>query len=121
MTVKKEKQTPMTKFILCAVLLVGAGLSCLAQETKTIATPTEKKKIELKPNSRDYGAVYRNNKQERVERQRNQKMYVNKRPAKLNDKKKQVQKAAVREQKQIRKREVRMQRRPQTIQRRFRR
>ena len=59
----------------------GCLLSAKAQQVETIDPPKDKKKIELRPNSRDYGAVKRDNEGTRIDRVKNKNLYVMKRPS----------------------------------------
>jgi hypothetical protein len=65
--------------ILAITLLLGQANLC-AQEVEDIKTSTDKKKIDIRPNSRDYGAVTRDNQQQRVVPPKNKQMFVHKRP-----------------------------------------
>jgi len=68
------------------VLLFWVALSAKAQNVEAVKPSQDKKKIELRPNSRDYGAVRRDNFDQRVDRTRNKDLFIKKRPA-MNQKK----------------------------------
>lgn len=63
------------------VLSLGFAVSVNAQKTQPVEVSKDKKKIELRPNSLDYGAVRRDNVGARVDRVKNKDLYVKKRPA----------------------------------------
>lgn len=56
------------------------GIAANAQKVEGVITPDDKKKIEIRPSSRDYGAVRRDNLNQRVEKPRNKEMFMKKRP-----------------------------------------
>lgn len=93
------------------LLLLFGVLSAKAQEVEGIKPPSDKKKIELRPNSRDYGAVQRDNSNQRIERKHDKNMFVKKRPV---IKRKLIKPGVNKELN----REKRIQRRQKTIQRR---
>lgn len=63
------------------VIFLGGFLSAHAQKVDAINAPKDKKKIELRPNSLDYGPVRRDNLGTRVDRVKDKNLFVNKRPA----------------------------------------
>lgn len=62
------------------VMLVLASGTIMAQKNEAIQPPLDKKKIVLRPNSRDYGPVIRDNFHQRQDRQRNKMMFMKTRP-----------------------------------------
>jgi len=68
------------KLAMLFLLFLGV-LSARAQNVEGIKPPDDKKKIELRPNSRDYGPVKRDNLNQRVDRARDKDLFVKKRPA----------------------------------------
>jgi len=64
------------------VLFIGGIMfSVKAQNVENIDPPKDKKKIELRPNSRDYGSVKRDNTGARIDRAKDKNLFVKKRPA----------------------------------------
>ncbi|MDP4208061.1 MAG: hypothetical protein Q8928_04520 [Bacteroidota bacterium] len=68
-------------FLFTLFIILGR-VTVNAQETQTVPPPSDKKKIELRPNSRDYGPIKRDNQNRRIERPRNQQMFLKVRPVK---------------------------------------
>lgn len=66
------------KTIYTFLILLLMGTLCSVQAQEKEVKPTDKKKIELRPNSRDYGAVVRDNQHQRIDRKQN-KAFVSKR------------------------------------------
>ena len=64
------------------VLSLGLAVSVNAQNTQPVEVSKDKKKIELRPNSLDYGSVRRDNVGTRIDRVKDKDLYVKKRPAK---------------------------------------
>jgi hypothetical protein len=62
-------------FRLCFV-----GINSNAQQTEVVKPPTDKKNIELRPSTRDYGSVNMDNKHQPVVRPRDKTKFMNKRP-----------------------------------------
>lgn len=56
------------------------AITARAQTVEGVITPNDKKQIEIRPSSRDYGAVRRDNLNQRVDRQRDKDLFVKKRP-----------------------------------------
>lgn len=99
------------KYIL---LFLYFGLSTVflrAQQSTAIDPPTDKKKIELRPNSRDYGPVVRGNSFERVDRQRNRTLFMKARPSHKGKFLKPGKKQGVKKDVNQRRRQMMMQRR----------
>lgn len=99
-----------TIYTILIFLLLGTVYSTQAQnkETKT----NDKKKIELKPNSRDYGAVVRDNQHQRIDRKQN-KVFVMKKKTEIRQKRAaQIQqRKAIRQQQIIKRRQINQQQR----------
>jgi hypothetical protein len=66
---------------LTMLLLLFGVLSAKAQDVEGTKPPSDKKKIELRPNSRDYGAVRRDNLNQRIDRKHDKNLFQKKRPA----------------------------------------
>ncbi len=69
------------KLAAALIVFVLGSLSLKAQDIKSVTTPKDKKKIELRPNSRDYGSVKRDNLGKRIDRTKDRNLFVKKRPA----------------------------------------
>ena len=63
-----------------AIALLFGQTNLTAQQVEEVKTSTDKKKIDIRPNSREYGPVSRDNQQQRIVPQKNKKMFVHKRP-----------------------------------------
>ncbi|HEY4789354.1 MAG TPA: hypothetical protein VIH57_25060 [Bacteroidales bacterium] len=70
----------LTKYLAILLVFILGTLSLKAQNTENVATPKDKKKIELRPSSRDYGPVVRDNSGQRIDRDRDKNKFVKKRP-----------------------------------------
>jgi hypothetical protein len=70
----------LTKYLAILLVFILSSLSLQAQNTENVATPKDKKKIELRPSSRDYGPVVRDNSGQRIDRDRDKNKFVKKRP-----------------------------------------
>ena len=92
-------------------LTLFGGVAVKAQTLESVKSPSDKKKIELRPNSLDYGPVKRDNLNQRIDRKHDKQKFIKKRPAI----KRQLVKPGIK--KEI-KNEPRPQRRPRAIQRR---
>ncbi len=62
------------------LLLFLGALPAKAQNVEGVNPPKDKKKIELRPNSRDYGPVRRDNFNQRIDRTRDKNLFIKKRP-----------------------------------------
>ena len=75
------KRKTMKRTLKLAMLLLLFGVfSAKAQNVEGTKPPSDKKKIELRPNSRDYGPVRRDNFSQRIERKHNKSQFMKKRP-----------------------------------------
>lgn len=88
------------------------GPVCSIQAQDKAVKPDDKKKIELRPNSRDYGAVVRNNQHQRIDRKQN-KAFVTKKKTEFRQKRAvQIQqRKAIRQQQIIKRRQTNQQQR----------
>jgi hypothetical protein len=69
------------KLLINILLLLTIGITwAKGQEIKDQSVP-DKKKIELRPNSRDYGAVKRDNLHQRIDRKQNKAEFIKKKAA----------------------------------------
>jgi hypothetical protein len=99
-----------TIFTILVVLFIGTAHNLQAQEKGT--KPDDRKKIELRPNSREYGAVVRNNQHQRIDRKQN-KDFVMKRKKEIGQRRAiQIQqRKAIRQQQIIKRRQLNQQQR----------
>jgi hypothetical protein len=66
--------------ILIMTILLFGGAVGYSQNIEGIKPVKNKKNILLRPNSRDYGPVHRDNLNQRIDRHRDKSMFINKRP-----------------------------------------
>lgn len=99
-----------TIYTILIFLLLGTVYSTQAQNKET--KPNDKKKIELRPNSRDYGAVVRDNQHQRIDRKQN-KAFIMKKKTEIRQKRAiQIQqRKAIRQQQIIKRRQINQQQR----------
>jgi hypothetical protein len=93
------------------VMFVLTTGTIMAQQSEAIKPPLDKKKIELRPNSRDYGPVVRGNFHERQDRQRNKSMFMKVRPVRNGNMLKHKKNQGVNKEQVQRRRQLMMQRR----------
>jgi hypothetical protein len=101
----------MKTIITFLLLLFVGGLQSLPAQEK-LNGADKKKKIELRPNSRDYGPVVRDNLHNRIDRKKD-KAFVNKRKTEIRQNKaiQMQRKQTIRQQKIIRRQSIIQQRR----------
>ena len=93
------------------VMFILTTGTIIAQQNEAVKPPQDKKKIELRPNSRDYGPVVRGNFHEREDRQRNKSMFMKTRPVKNGKMIKHKKNQGVNKEQVQRRRQLMMQRR----------
>ena len=90
----------MKRVLLLSIFtLVVSAFAAKAQTTADNTPVTDRKKIELRPNSREYGAIQRDNFQKRIDRHRDK--------ARLLKKKMHIQKQNLKQKQRIKKSPVR--------------
>ena len=80
-SLSRKSNTMKHKLKLAAlVIFLVSFVSAKAQNAAIVETPKDKKKIELRPNSMDYGPVKRDNVGSRVDRVKDKNLYSKRRP-----------------------------------------
>lgn len=92
-------------------MLILATGTIMAQKIDGNQPTLDKRKIALRPNSRDYGPVIRDNFHQRQDRQRNKGMFMKTRPNKKNQMLKPGKKPGINKEQMQRRRQMMQQRR----------
>lgn len=92
----------MKNIYIITILLTLSSMVVFGQETNSVQNNPSIKKIELKPNSREYGANLRDNQRMRTSVHHDQAKFQYKRPVNMDIKVKQRQKASLAQKQNLR-------------------